>query len=129
MNDIEQQIELNDLVFMRAFYTQASISFSIISGGDGLARGAEVGWVDVHWPCSGTSEVYIRGSLPEGRLAFESLSALVTELMSRLGIPKHARTEVLFFKADNCITFNQGDTSDEDGFTDKIQTRRRFRLP
>ncbi|MDZ7615701.1 MAG: hypothetical protein U1E05_01780 [Patescibacteria group bacterium] len=125
MENIEQPFVLEDIAFNQAFLTASSISFAAPNVG----RGAEVGWVDIHWPCEGDVGAIFRGSLPRKRLIPGYLNALVGELSTRLGIPKEVPKEVLFFKADHCITFRQSGLLNDDETTDRIETTRSFRLP
>ena len=123
-----EQFILGDLVFDQTFLTATSTSFAIRQVGDGLSRGAERGWVDIHWPCEGNSAAAVRGSLPESYLTLEHLRTLVDDLINRRGIPEEACREVLFFNVERSISFSDsGSLNDET--TDRIETTRSFRLP
>ena len=127
MKKTDKPIIVNDLVFAQAFRTEASTSFSISQLGVGLSRGADRGWIDVHWPCEGHAVVYIRGSLPEKYLRFDYLNALTQKLLADLDIPIETSRDVLFFKAENCVSLSYPGASG-DNTSDRIEITRSFRL-
>jgi hypothetical protein len=103
-----------------SFHTQTSTSFDVRSK-------KHFGWVDVHFPCHGPVKVQIRGALPDECLETSWIRQLVPALFEYLKIPKEETFEATFFKPVNVVKIGQ--STNQAGETDRINTMRTFGLP
>jgi hypothetical protein len=113
---------LGVLRLLYAFHTETSLSLSVQSDASQFARG----WVDIHYPCNGSTKLQIRGTLADVDLNTETVREIIGNLLTLLGIPKNETYEAVFFKASRQIQMTQ--SNDNESMTDRLETTRRFTL-
>jgi hypothetical protein len=119
--DYSSYIPLLDLVAKLQLQTGASVSFSVgrftsqpsdLSPGlkEFFASGEasvyeELGWIDVHYPCSGHIKALLRMNIPEEFHTREQLQNIIRILFNILSIPTDETYVAYYFTVDSlpCI--------------------------
>jgi len=85
-----------------------------------------LGWIDIHYPCSGHIHVQIRGMLPERLMSPQNLQVLVSEIFRWLEIPINETWELSVCSALKQVGMSQ--RVNAEGKTDRIETTKQFLL-
>src|SRR5437764_125882 len=90
------------------FSTNGSRSFDLVSIGNNLAKGAIVGWIDVHYPCCDHVRLRVRAAVP-GRIVSgpETLDALARFAFELVEAEPKEQFEVRMFSASNCAAMSR----------------------
>lgn len=63
----------------------------------------QIGWIDVHYPCTGFIKVLIRANVPPAWHESDRLQSLVASLRRALDIPDNTTCNAYCFQADDVI--------------------------
>ena len=123
---VVRQIEIPTLAItlIATARSESSACFEAVNSGASLAKGASVGWVDVHYPCDSHIRLTIHAVLPERLIAPDLMREIASAIKTGLEIPAPETLEMVVCSPNLRMGFSQ--SADEKGRPGRIETTRRF---